>query len=49
MEPITFGKKKALLVKSFSEKEKNRHTEVLHNLRELTSIKLWEKEKEEWS
>jgi hypothetical protein len=48
MEPIIFGKKKALLVKP-SEKNKNRFNEIINNLREFSSIKMWEKNNEKWS
>ena len=59
MEPIIFGKKKALLVKPqliTENKQKNvkfnkpnRHSEIIDKLRQFTSVKLWEKDQETWS
>ena len=54
MEPVTFGKKRALLVKpvinnSFSHKKFNRHDEIIDKLRDFTSIRIWEKEENKWS
>lgn len=46
MEPVAFGKKRALLVKTFQnnlrQNGKNRREEVIEKLREFPSVKLWE-------
>ena len=61
MEPITFGKKKALLIKPHIEnhngncnvkmnvKINTRHSEIISKLREFMAIRLWEKNEEKWS
>ena len=52
MEPINFGRKKALLVKPpllEDNKKNNRHSEIICKLRNLTPIVLWEKNKDIFS
>lgn len=56
MEPVVFGKKRALrvqaLVQSNSQpgnSRNNRHAEIIEKLREFTAVKMWEQDVESWS
>jgi hypothetical protein len=59
MEPIVFGKKRALLVKpimnnqhsnkhTFVKPTLSRHSEIIDNLRNFVAVRMWEKEKIKW-
>jgi len=56
MEPVVFGKKRALRVqapmRSTSRSgsfRNNRHAEIIEKLREFTTVKMWEQKVESWS
>jgi hypothetical protein len=66
MEPIVFGKKRALLVKpvtnnqqrpNFNNRHKptfikptvSRHAEIIDNLRDFVSVRMWERETTKWN
>lgn len=56
MEPVVFGKKRALLVKPSNGyhnprrySKPSRHDEIIDKLRDFVSVRMWEKEKENWT
>lgn len=54
MEPVVFGKKRALLVKpnilnKHNPNKNNRHSEIIENLRTFISVRSWEREKNNWT
>jgi hypothetical protein len=56
MEPVVFGKKRALLVKPTTGARSNhqsykpsRHVEIIDNLRDFISVRLWERENNDWT
>lgn len=56
MEPVVFGKKRALLVKPTTGARSNhrsykpsRHVEIIDKLRDFISVRLWERENNDWT
>lgn len=56
MEPVVFGKKRALLVKPTTGERSNhrsykpsRHIEIIDKLRDFISVRLWERENNDWT
>jgi len=56
MEPIVFGNKRALLVKpdinsqnNYHSQKLSRHREIIENLRNFISVRMWERENNNWS